>query len=610
MRIRGDCAEHEPDLSALLDGELEPAREREIRRHVEACGPCARDLARLGAVSGVLRRWESAETRAVATPVFRRRVLQRIGGEPVDGAEAGDGAEGGATDEPTPAGRVLLMRSAAAAVVLVGLGAGAALALSARRPANPLDVADLRAEIERVRTEARDAVARIENAPTRAERIPLDVQPLETWQSVVAWPDDGGDDIGAPETPGYQPQWEEHGDRRIVQDTYADFDRFHRDRRELALTAEWRRLAAAAALNVPDRTTAAAPASAPLGTFLAALDVAEASRPYKEIQVFAITRPGRAADFVTPLMTAEALRLRGLRATESGDGGSVVLENRDLGGRPVLVIAGDVLAGGGRDRVAAEDVLLAPGQRRSVRTRTSGRAHKRRSKTFRHSDGVAPLRVRALLATEAPQSEIDAAVAASLPWLGSAGGRGSLDDLFGNDQLISRADRYVRALTPRLGGDDVVGFAVAAGGELLGIEVFGDATTFQAASDRVLRSYVLEVLSRGSVRGSPPSREDVVAALAAARIAADAGGGRDGGLVTFVSPEAGLLGRALVENGRVQHAVLLTDAALPAGGGAITEPRGAAEGASVDLGEGGDTEPPDGPGRGATDTGGGIGGDR
>ena len=604
--VRGDCREFEPELSAWIDGELDGDEAARIASHVGSCGPCGRDAARLRAVSRALHDWERAETHAVATPLFRRRVLARLG-------ETGEtGAEPGGRDdtevlpaEPAEVATTPWRGLAAAAALLVGAaawaiatsgdggesnprrsGGGGEVALAVE----PLDLGSLERDVARLRAEselleAGAPVDRSSGAGTRDDAA---------WEPVLATR--GGDApvpvsarFGSPPE-RFFPEWEEHGDVRILRDAFDELERFRRDVRELALRTDVRRLteraltagpSPGAGTDVPNRPTSDAPESGgtALGRWFAGLRLGdEPAARVGDVSAWALTRdggvsrPGGGA-----LLTAEdALPLRVLRAGDplragSADdahfAGSVSLENRDRRGRSVLLLAGDVLAGGRRDRVAAEDVLLEPGQRRSVAVRTTGRAHRRSRSTFSRSDGVAPLRVRALLAADAPQSAIDRATAECLPWLGSAGGRGSLDDLFENDQLISRADRYVDDLSRGLDDEGVVGFVLCARGDVLGVEVFGDHATFSAASDRVLRSFVLEVLARGSASGSAATRDDVLAVLAAARDAARGAQGEsgEGGTVAFATPDdatESVLGHALVESGRVHHAVVLTDAAL------------------------------------------------
>jgi hypothetical protein len=62
MTDSATCRAFEEDLSALLDGELEPAREAEVRAHTAGCARCAERLARLARVDEALRSLPDTET--------------------------------------------------------------------------------------------------------------------------------------------------------------------------------------------------------------------------------------------------------------------------------------------------------------------------------------------------------------------------------------------------------------------------------------------------------------------------------------------------------------------------------------------------------------------
>jgi len=68
------CRALEEDLSALLDGELEPARETEVRAHAAGCARCAERLARLARVDEALRSLPDAETPADLAERLRVRL--------------------------------------------------------------------------------------------------------------------------------------------------------------------------------------------------------------------------------------------------------------------------------------------------------------------------------------------------------------------------------------------------------------------------------------------------------------------------------------------------------------------------------------------------------
>jgi anti-sigma factor RsiW len=82
MTDPASCAAFEADLSALLDGELERARESEVRAHLAGCARCTERLARLARVDEALRSLPPAEVPAG----LGERLRARIGAEERVGA--------------------------------------------------------------------------------------------------------------------------------------------------------------------------------------------------------------------------------------------------------------------------------------------------------------------------------------------------------------------------------------------------------------------------------------------------------------------------------------------------------------------------------------------
>jgi anti-sigma factor (TIGR02949 family) len=72
---RVDCDEALDRLYEYLDGELTPAVEAAVRRHLTACAPCLRiyDFER-----AFLRFLDARAQAAEAPPELRRRVLERL----------------------------------------------------------------------------------------------------------------------------------------------------------------------------------------------------------------------------------------------------------------------------------------------------------------------------------------------------------------------------------------------------------------------------------------------------------------------------------------------------------------------------------------------------
>jgi anti-sigma factor RsiW len=117
----GPCADHEVDLSALLDGELDAPRQALLRRHLESCASCSRRARALRGADEALRTLPSREVPAD----LRARLQARIDLEPA--AASGAPATRLGVFETAPPRR--RPRSRARPMALLALGAAAALTL-------------------------------------------------------------------------------------------------------------------------------------------------------------------------------------------------------------------------------------------------------------------------------------------------------------------------------------------------------------------------------------------------------------------------------------------------------------------------------------------------
>lgn len=120
-----DCGRGE-DLSALLDGELAPERDAELRAHLAGCARCRAQLASLARVDVLLAGIPVRETSAD----LQARLRARIAAEDEAGALAGRG-RGRRTGGPLQASRRVRALAAACAA------AAAALALYFFAPRTP-----------------------------------------------------------------------------------------------------------------------------------------------------------------------------------------------------------------------------------------------------------------------------------------------------------------------------------------------------------------------------------------------------------------------------------------------------------------------------------------
>lgn len=585
--MKTPCPRYEPDLSAYLDGETTPEQRAEIDTHLRLCAACRSAVLQLKGVSLVLRRWDAHETRYATTEGFRNRVLSRVSSAPESSSAA-------------------LRWRIAAGFALVAAGAGT-FAMLQRGGSGPTaaEVAALRDEVQRLKAD----LGRVAGAAGGGDASASEpVERLGPLSPIVQRP--APDDQPAA-GPAVAEVWEQHGDERILSDAVRDHDEFARERRHFALVEEQMKRLEESRREVPEDavTSAPPPVASGLALFLGEVRVATGNFPsFKGVQVWPIELASSGvARRPVAVPCSDAIELGILTVVEGASTETVIAENKDAM-RAVLVLAGDVLAGGRQDRVARQDVLVAPGERTSIPTYGSGRAHPAVTKKFRRSDGVALPELRALAAADGAlvasgvdQAVFDESVERTMKSLASTERRGSLDNLYSNPQLGLQAEGYTKHFEQRLDSPTVVGFAFSAGSHILGVEAFGDHATFADHRARLLKSYVLAVLASDRREGESPSRDDVAKVLDAACkgvFHADVATGA-GTLSVFRGLDGASFGFGLLDGSRVVHSVLFTGLPAEAGDPAGRTGRRGRDGSSPLDGARGGTAP----GRGAAGSG-------
>lgn len=547
------CAPFEPELSAFVDGELAPPLRARVEAHVAACPRCAAEVRELRRVGESLRRWEAHETRCAPSTGFRNRVMARVGAE----CRSAD-------PEPVRLWRRTAWAAAAAAAVV------AAFAWSHTRPGAvaPLDVADARRRADALDAALRERIAAAPEAPAPAG---VEVPSIGELAPVVGM---SAARAPSPVRAAEEDPWEPRGEGMLLRDAVADHERFIADRRRLAGIERFARSEPeASGVASSSGTTAGGPQPTAMATLLGQVSVVAASLPASDgVQVWPIELAATARG-ARLLLAEAALDEDALRVSEDSQG-NVVAENADLKGRPVLLLAGDVLRGGRRDRVLRESVLLAPGRRMSLPAAAASGVRTRGAlRTFVESRLAAPADLRAFLAAGSfgegvDQRDVDEIVRASLVDLASQGGIESIENLWRNAELQREAKRQVETLRRRLDRPGVVGFVVSVGGDVVGAEMCGDADTFRLVRDRLLRSYVLFARSRPgeTLRAVPPSDAAAASFLTAATRAVfdDPAASGDGGLSLFRTLDGRIFGAGIADGSRVLHASVW--AGVPASG--------------------------------------------
>ncbi|NLW51519.1 MAG: hypothetical protein GXY85_11865 [Candidatus Brocadiaceae bacterium] len=291
-----------------------------------------------------------------------------------------------------------------------------------------------------------------------------------------------------------------------------------------------------------------------LTVFQVEMDVCEDSTPYHSMN--------------------EALASGDLEVRERGAGSVPALQARNNGPHSVLLLAGEIVAGGKQNRVLQTDLLLRPKSgwaELPVLCVEQGRWDG--PKEFGASPSVATLSIRAGAQTGLDQHGVWEEVRRSSRELGGAS---ATEDLQALQQLpeIQEALRRHREEFGEHWSPRAVGMVVARWGRIVGADVFCNPDVFEKHRDRLLESYAVDsqVWKRrhpealhGAIGPHPDEAERFLRRVlrASYRESDAAGGGRT---ATVAGP--GVRGTGLVFCGALLHAALFpedTPVVRPAG---------------------------------------------
>lgn len=211
-----------------------------------------------------------------------------------------------------------------------------------------------------------------------------------------------------------------------------------------------------------------------------------------------------ATDDVVTLEVARKNNWVEITESETADFNAVHVKN--LGPKPLLLIAGDLVLGGHQDRVVAHDTIIEPGQAMDVevfcveKNRSTGPTD-----VFEPSSQPVPHKVRkeALFAREqsAVWGSVDsfnASAAASPPTNTVQGGLNSREV---QDHVAANVDALVERL---IEAPNVVGYVLIVDGKIDSAEVFGGNAIFRNAAPQLMRS----VLAQAATKWAPSAGAD------------------------------------------------------------------------------------------------------
>ncbi|MCW5898606.1 MAG: hypothetical protein KIT10_04990 [Flavobacteriales bacterium] len=203
----------------------------------------------------------------------------------------------------------------------------------------------------------------------------------------------------------------------------------------------------------------------------------------------------------TPMKSAIADKK--LRITEQEHGAQVnklIAENTSK--ETLYLMQGEVVAGGKQDRVLAQDLLLAPGQRMEVAAycveqgRWESGAERRE---FSKTTGVGAQKIRSAVANKKEQQAVWQDVAGYLDAKSVNAPTGTFNALQEDKEFQQDMARYRRHFDGLYQDHpQVVGVVAVSGDQVIGCDIFATHALFRDAYDGLLTAYITEAITRGA----------------------------------------------------------------------------------------------------------------
>jgi len=210
------------------------------------------------------------------------------------------------------------------------------------------------------------------------------------------------------------------------------------------------------------------------------------------VPVISKENPSTGPDYAT---LAEAKKNAWIEIIEEGDEGQVEsLIVKNVGPKPILLMAGELLLGGKQDRVVAKDTIVPTGKEVVVPVycvepgRWSGSSHK-----FSYGDTTVPLRVR----EQAMYGNQDSVWSNVSTYNAAAGapsdGRTTIQKGLFDKDVQATVDRELENVVSALGGHkNVVGVIFLVDGKIQTLELFGNDKLFRASQTGLLKGALAE----------------------------------------------------------------------------------------------------------------------
>jgi len=226
---------------------------------------------------------------------------------------------------------------------------------------------------------------------------------------------------------------------------------------------------------------------------------------YENLTIYPVRLTGL-LDAPDVLTMDEAMDRGVLYISETGSVNEVIANNR--GGRPVFLMAGELIGGAKQDRTIRDDALIGPNGRVRVAVycveahRWTGGAE------FSPLKGVLSGQIRQSARAKASQQAVWGAVAEAQEAAKAPSATGAFRSVYESRDVQRTIIPYKEKMGPMLSRHrDVYGVIVVAGGRLVVADIFGDRSVFERLWSKLLDSYAVSTF-QVSIGQHIWSRED------------------------------------------------------------------------------------------------------
>ena len=204
----------------------------------------------------------------------------------------------------------------------------------------------------------------------------------------------------------------------------------------------------------------------------------------------------------SPSLTSleSALRRGDLIVREYGGGSVPTVEMENRSGTPVFLLAGEIVLGGKQDRVIREDTVIGGHSVVQVAVYCVEQGRWASSaKSFESAPhAIADRDLRSKASAGAGQDEIWSHVAKESEARGVRSPTTSYGDIVASPEMSRQLDEYVsRCPRPSPWRGRAVGAVFLSGGEVLGVDLFGDPGLLSALWPKLVRSYASQAMRDG-----------------------------------------------------------------------------------------------------------------